>query len=311
MSNKAGKELEKGDLERFFDSKCFRCEHIRCIDFFRRIDKLEGNELYVLAATVNSRKILPCISGDSIHCLCKLALALSKNYADAPIFTVLLQCIRDLKCSVFLSFCGHCRNAMQVLRTVIENLLAGVFFTYLENPNAFEKWKKGVYELPISLYQEIRGSRERPKKLLDYGFVLEFLCKRNILRPRFKTFIEREIINPLNKYLHPYFPYFEYSEDWGEHSNCPAAVKFNEEKLNEWLDLFQRIIWFVIETLFEMFDYEYFEGDEDAREGLDMLLVAPELVPAYVRSEKYRKLVDALDQRFQQRQREIEKSAKM
>lgn len=300
----------KKDIIKIFDSKCFRCEHIRCVDFFRKLDELEGNELFVLATTINSGKIVPCITGDCIYCLCKFALALSKNYANAPIYIVLLQCIRDLKCSTFLAFCGHYRNAIQILRTVLENFLVGTYFKYLEDPDAFEKWIEGTYEIPTSLHQEVYGRKLRPKKLLDYGFLLEFLCKRNILLPEMKTWIESKIINPLNRYLHPYFPSFEISKEWGEHSSCPAAVKFNEEKLKEWLDLFQRINWFVIEGLFNIFSYEYFESDEDAREGMDMLIVAPDIVPKFIRSEKYRKLVNDLYQRFQSRQQELEKIQK-
>ncbi|MCD6514113.1 MAG: hypothetical protein J7L07_04240 [Candidatus Odinarchaeota archaeon] len=41
---------------KIFKLKCFRCEYIECIDFFRKLGKFEGNELFVLGATVNSKK---------------------------------------------------------------------------------------------------------------------------------------------------------------------------------------------------------------------------------------------------------------
>jgi len=55
-----------------------------------------------------------------------------------------------------------------------------------------------------------------------------------------KGWVEQKIIGPLNTYLHPYFPSFEISKDWCP--GCPAAVKFNREEFEKWLEMFQRIV---------------------------------------------------------------------
>ncbi|MCD6514112.1 MAG: hypothetical protein J7L07_04235 [Candidatus Odinarchaeota archaeon] len=144
---------------------------------------------------------------------------------------------------------------MQVLRPVIENFLVSLYFEFLGENDAFKKWVKGTYKIPLALYQKICGEKEKPK--------------RKILRSKIENWVEEEIIRPLNNYLHPHFPSFEISEKWGEHSNCPAAVKYDEKKLNEWLDIYQKTVWFMLEALFEFFGYEFFERDESAREGLD------------------------------------------
>lgn len=299
----------RSDISNLFSFKCFRCEFIRCVDFFREIGELEGNELIVLAGTVNSRKILPCISGTCIECLCRFALAISKTDVDIPIFYLLLQCIRDLKCSVFLALCGHYRNAMQVLRSVVENFLTGTYFTYLEDGNAFEKWIDGKYEVPDKLYREVFG-KSRKLKFLNYDFILKFLLKRKIMLPKIEKWVKREIIWPLNEYLHPHFPSFEISEKWGNHSECPAAVKFNEEKLKEWLTLFQKIICFILGGLFDIFGYEYFEGDEDARESLSRLIIAPEVVPDYILSSEYKDLLKIVSQRYKEKEKELKEYKK-
>jgi hypothetical protein len=296
---------ERRDILNLFSFKCFRCEFVRCVDFFREIGELEGNELFVLAGTVNSRKILPCVSGTCIECLCRFALAISKTDTDIPIFYLLLQCIRDLKCSVFLAFCGHYRNAMQVLRSVVENFLTGVYFTCLEDVNAFEKWINGKYEVPDKLYREVFG-KSRKLKFLNYDFILKFLVKKKVISHEFKEWVRSEIIWPLNEFLHPHFPSFEISEKWGNHSDCPAAVKFNGEKLKEWLTLFQKIIWFILRSLFDIFGYEYFEGDEDARESLSLLIITPEVMPDYILSSEYKDLLNILLQRYREKEKELE-----
>jgi len=53
-----------------------------------------------------------------------------------------------------------------------------------------------------------------------------------------------------------------------------------------------------------MFGYEYFEKDEDAQEGLSMLLVAPEVASEYIRSKEYQEFVKELKQRYEERLRE-------
>lgn len=290
---------------RISDIKCFSCEFIKCIDFFGGGERGEG-EFAVLRETIKLHGFPPCIPGGCLYCLCRLFLALSKNddYIGLPVTEMLVQCMYDLKSSVFLAFCGHYRSAIQVLRSVVENFLVGLYFTFLENIEAYDMWWKGEYVIPDDLFEKVRGRGFKAKKLIDYGFILEFLVKEKVIKSKMKGWIESRIIGPINNYLHPNPIYFEIHERWGDHGKCPAAVKFNERKFKEWLTLFQRIVWLILRSLFDMFTFEYFEKDEDGFDGLSKLLLDPETFRDFIQDEKYCELIKRLQKRFEERLKE-------
>ncbi|MEM2972106.1 MAG: hypothetical protein QW270_06780 [Candidatus Bathyarchaeia archaeon] len=282
-------------------SKCVQCKHVPCIDFFKSWGELEGGELFLFNKIIEDRKFVPCIVGASIYTLCQCTLNLSNNEetTDLPITHVLLQCIRDLKCSVFLAIFGHYRHAMQTLRPVFENFLAGLFFTYLEDYDSYMKWLDGEYIIPRYLWKEIMGDRKPLKKKLDYEFCLEFMGKRCIhskyLRKweKQKQKIKEKIIGPLNKYLHPYFPSFEIA--LGKRcAGCPAAVKYDEEKLKKWIEVFQRILFLIFDFILQNY-WEQLVADKDTRTALLFLVEPPDVKKEFMQYEEYRKLVEVIE----------------
>lgn len=290
-----------------FTAKCFRCEFIRCIDFFQKSKKKDtGGEFYILYRSVRS-KFLPCIAGSCIEALCKIGAKLHTMSGDTPqpIAIVLIQTVRDLKCSCFLALNGHYRNAFQTLRPSIENFLAGLYFQYLDSYEDFVKWTEGKYEIPRQLYKEVCPKEEkegRIKEKIDYYFILRFLVKKEIIESKWQNWISKQIFSELNKYLHPYFPYFETSIGC---ISCPAVVEYSEEKILEFMKLFQQIVWFIMISLFQMFGFEEFEKDENVKEALKTLTVQPVLVPKLIRSKEYEELLRHIEKRWEKVSHEV------
>jgi len=67
-----------------------------------------------------------------------------------------------------------------------------------------------------------------------------------------KNLIEQKLILTLNEYLHPHFPSFEIA-DAKKCAGCPAAVKYNEEEFKKWLEIFQKILFFMLEVIIIQF----------------------------------------------------------
>ena len=86
------------------------------------------------------------------------------------------------------------------------------------------------------------------KKRLDYGFILEWLCKKNILSGKIKSKIE-QIIGKLNKYIHgetlevlkPTCP------------ACPAMVKLNWKDYEECVEYFQTVVSHILSLILEAY----------------------------------------------------------
>lgn len=292
--------------------KCFECELAYCIHFFKKVDKLEcieliekpseleGMEFYILWETINKGAILPCIIVFPIQTLCRCNLVLSQDeeLKNLPVIIVLWQCIKDLKCSAFLALCGHYRNAMQVLRPVLENFLVGLYFMYQKDYSDFIEWTKGKYKIPPSLYYEITGTKPLRKDMsLNWQFCLEFLIKKAIypeyqnLWTKRKNYIAQKIINPLNKYLHAYFPFFDI-----EHISCPASVKFDKKALNEWLEVLQRILYLILEYLIEVFGEKLLQN-KYSRDALELLVYPKEkrIRNEFLRYKEYREFIKKLE----------------
>jgi|GEM_PF-5222560 len=280
--------------------KCIGCQIVPCINLLRSWGVLEGGELYVMRESVRRKKLAPCLVGVPIYALCQCVSALARNEETSglPLLIILWQCIRDLKCSVFLALSGHYRNAMQVLRPVIENFLAGLFFTYTHDEDAFEKWLNGEYKVPASLYEDIMGVGDGRKEYdLNWRFCIEYLIKKVVPREvkkswrKLEELISKDIISPLNKYLHPHFEYFEVASE--RCAKCPAAVKYDKEALGTWLKVSQRILFCIFSYLLGEHG-EILLEDDDSREALSMLITPPELEDVFLKSEEYKELVDLI-----------------
>jgi len=291
--------------------ECVKCGYIPCINLFKSWDELEGEELFLLSESIRRGKVIPCIIGVPIYTLCQCTRVLAKNEetANLPIVVVLHQCIRDLKCSTFLALCGHYRNAMQILRPLLENFLAGLYFTYTETPTDFQKWIQGDYKIPASLYESITGEKSNKKRYdLDWKFCLMYFIKHAVREEYRKRWMRRmarireKIIAPLNKYLHARFEVFEIASP-EKCAECPASVKYDKEWFDKWIEITQRILYIIFEYLLAAFGDELIEN-EQSREALFMLThpieVERELHKQFLKYEEYRKLIKLINETIEE-----------
>lgn len=262
MKKKKGKGKERHD-------KCLQCDLIPCVDFYRSTEKLEGGEIYVLEGMIKDRLHVPCEIGSLIYSLCKLSNSLTEAFSF-PLFS---QCVRDMKASAFLLMCGHYRSSMQILRPVIENMLAGIYFDakYVlaknetekaEIEKAFNQFWDGKYRIPIEEWAELFPGEKRRKRLLDSDFLLTWMVKKGIVPNKSKDHLN-ELIGLLNKYLHAYFPFTEVPKP--SCPRCPASVKYDAEEYRKCVELFQDVTTILLKTVYSSVK-SYFPQKLDSEE---------------------------------------------
>lgn len=235
--------------------KCLRCEHIKCVDLYRDINELEGGELHVLNNLINRKIHLPCELGFLLRPICQLTASFSE--LGFPTFFLYNQCIRDLKASAYLILSSHYRNAIQILRPVLENYLVCLYFDtkwintktekqFTKTEKDFSKFMKEKYEIPYSEWVLIFPKKKRRKKKLDHEFCLKWLVKEGVVNTTFMDRVNKKF-GELNKYLHPAFKHMEIHKT--DCSACPATVKYNEKEYKEALKLFQDVGTFILDVL--------------------------------------------------------------
>lgn len=257
-----GRSGSKSNI-RLESQRCLKCEHIRCVDLFRKEASLEGGELFVLAEELKQTTVLPCLTALPLQACCRLCsganqtLENSENGGLPPLLFLVWQCMYDLKASIFLAMTAHYRNATQLLRPVMENLLAGLYFEdklvrcgseaeISEVYTHFEKWQKGNYVIPAHELIAVSGDVKPTKKLLDFGFLVEWLHKRGVLLGKGKDRFQK-LENALNRYLHPYFPYTDIGAE--RCSLCPGVVTYDESRYLQWLSIFQNVVGAILQTV--------------------------------------------------------------
>jgi hypothetical protein len=190
-----------------------------------------------------------CKNGKLLNIICFLVNPIveleEKNYLK----DVLYQSAKDLKASVFLSFSGHYRQAMQVLRCSFENLISGIYFhsdlCELRKSNAtkedfaklegrFNEWKKrGRINIrsSIEVLRRIgflnRNEERNWKQLYDS-------LSRFIHTPR--EYVFREIHEDLLKDIK---------------MTCPSTTFFDEDSLRVWSGSFQEVFVAILKTIVE------------------------------------------------------------
>lgn len=263
----------KGDDEKKHD-KCLRCDLVPCVDFYLSTEKLEGGEIHVLEGIIKERLHVPCEIGNLIYSLCKLTTPFTE-FLSYPLF---LQCVRDLKASAFLLMCGHYRSSMQILRPVIENMLAGVYFDAKiilaknerekkETQEAYNRFCKGQYEIPDQEWSKLFHGEKRRKRYLDSDFLLTWMMKENIISGKSKNFVNK-LTSMLNKYLHPHYPFTEMVKP--DCPRCPASVRYDEDEYRRCVQFFQDVITILLETVY-VYTNSYFPeklGDEEIQDAL-------------------------------------------
>jgi hypothetical protein len=281
--------------------KCLKCELIPCVDFYREKSSLVGGELFLLRQLTQKEKFLPCIPGGLIYAICKCWSALSKKYFYNPVAVVLPQVITDLKCSVFLALCGHQRNAIQVLRPPFENFLIGVvfedYFRRTQSTQEFNQWTNGKLEEIPNEIRRVVYPKGNVRKKLDYVFALDYMEKFGLLEPKIRQKVNKEIIHPLNQYLHPYFKKFDKSRC---KKRCFSDATFNRIQFNEWLNLYQHISTFILVSTINLFDFRYLERNKEFRESL-IEIADPsiqQLIKDFVISSEFKRFLSVLQEKY-------------
>lgn len=153
--------------------KCDKCPNILCINLFRKdeIDEKAGGELHILKQVLDKTKG-KLIFHNAGGVLCFLEDVLIGAMEDNKISLLNMhawQCIRDLKTSLFLAFCGHLRQSMIIIRVALEMFVFGMYFQikeYEDDEKLEEEWQ-AVW----------KGSPDRP----SFSSTLRHLSKKNIL----------------------------------------------------------------------------------------------------------------------------------
>ncbi len=235
--------------------KCLNCDLLPCMNLYRQVDSSEGGELYLYESTAKNRVHVPCEFGVLIRCLCRLSVPIS----SALSFEMYNQCIRDLKAASFLILSGHYRNAMQIMRPVIENFLTGLYWDIKileagEDEKAqqaiedeYEKFtEQDRYMISEEDRMEVFGSDDtRRKKYLDQDFLLGWLSAREVIDGKDRAELQDQI-GMLNRFLHPNFKATDFSR--AECASCPSCVSFDESAYSQCVEIFQDITTLLLVT---------------------------------------------------------------
>jgi parallel beta-helix repeat protein len=271
---------------------CLDCPYIQCIDFV-------WQELSILnqpKRPSNGEAYLPCIPSAFLRALCDVIGDIKDKTGETPLTTLLTQVLKDLRCSLFLFWSGHFRNAMQVLRPALENFLAAIYFDSKneEGREEFRKWATG--EIDIGFQTFLNGVEKYAewimRKKTEYNVCPEcgidwrkwpFDAKMEHLRRhlREEKIKIKGLYNKLSEYLHA-----SKYETLEKCITCLEGLRIDQEKMDKWLSGFLTVIKFVLQYLIDIYG-ELLE--EETRNNL-MELFGPESL-SYCRPEKREFLV--------------------
>jgi len=279
---------------------CLKCHLVPCIDLYRKIGEGKGGELYILELIRQKSIDLPppCHSGTLLRVLCGVCHEIWElNNGSMPSLPLWLQGLRDLKASIFLLITGHYRASAAFLRSVIEMFIAGMYFDSKllliaeeASPEEIELKVKELAEEVDKFYrEEYEVSEEEARELgvrvfrcpkcgfegvrkpkhLDYGFALEWLCRKKVINGKLKNRFEK-LINKLNGFIHS--KKLEVWKPWCK-DLCPAAVTHDPKEYMECVDYMQSAITLILKTLLNSrLARLYFEGDPLDNEFIQKVL---------------------------------------
>jgi hypothetical protein len=256
-------------------NNCLDCQLGFCINLKRAENELEGGELFVLQESINQKKFAPCCVIAPLECCCNLLRTIYGKLGAGeldPLIELLWQCFYDLRTSSFLAITAHYRGAIQLLRPVLENIAIGIYFKErIKTARSFDEsskissdfngWKEDKLRIEQDDYKKETGLDAYNARRLDYGYAIAWLKKRGLLEGDSQSRLEGQQ-RIFNEYLHTYYNKMDIGDKEGC-SSCPALTSFNENKYNEWLELFQSMIEFIIDRIFAY----YFIIDSEKQEG--------------------------------------------
>lgn len=261
------------DEKKKLEHECLECEHIPCVNFYRKSSTpFMGGEIYVLRSLSEKKKRFPCEIGSLIYTLCQLSSPLS----DFPSNKMFEQCIRDMKASAYLLLSCHYRSSIQLLRPVVENYVAVLYWDakfFLAGSDerelkdvekAYSNFLKDKYEIPIAEWNEaFPKDTRRAKKKLDVDYCLSWMVKKQTINGRFKNEIT-ELVRELNKYLHPRGLRFTEAEK-PDCPDCASFVRYQEDEHQKCVGFFQDVASLLISILYTYISV-YFPDKIDSEE---------------------------------------------
>ncbi len=239
---------------------CACCRVTNCIDLFRHTkdeDKLVGGELYVYKLLSHSGVLDEelsghiCANGVLLQCAC---FVVGPAYVALPeeeyLTNACNEVVRDMKTSFYLAMSGHYRQAVLIQRCVFENFLYGLYF-------AAEHYKFSKNDEDRKLVKDkfaswVAGGFRKPE---DY--LLDIIEKGGLINKAEK----REwgnLFNELSKFVHtilhtPTGEKIKYGKV--EIPGCYAIVEFNKEKLIEWSNYFQKLLFLILLKLLTVYPF--------------------------------------------------------
>lgn len=221
------------------NSKCISCPYLNLINFSLPLENRIGGEFAVLENTLNqeeSKKIV-CSAAKLLCISCNL-LNLKRDEQEEMDYTysIDLQCLTDLRSSIFLLSTGNYRSAFQLLRSGFENLVVSMCFIDIkvdEESNEillgeFNKFMNGDLGFKTEMV-------EKASNIFEDRGILE---RENEQTKKYKTEFQNEY-KELCKFVHPNIEKY----DWrSENEVCRLLPNYDLEKINQWYEHFQFII---------------------------------------------------------------------
>ena len=241
--------------EHFFD--CIRCKYIQCLNLLEKSkdSKDAGQELYVYSILGEKIKEKSdflsahvCTNGKFLNASCFLTVPIFTNCKESYLSDILIQVTRDFKASIFLTFSGHYRQAMQVLRCAFENIVSGIYF----QSDLVSLTKKKAKAEDFSRLDG-RFNRWKKEGRVNIRSSIEVLRRIGFLSmDEQKDWYQ--LYRLLSKFVHTPEEFVTYVKHAGEiklkgEIVCPANTYFNEEQLIEWSDRFQHVFAILLKTI--------------------------------------------------------------
>ncbi|OPY50189.1 MAG: hypothetical protein A4E48_01970 [Methanosaeta sp. PtaU1.Bin060] len=234
---------------RFMQKKsCLNCKNISPLENLEyRKGELEGGELYVLKESIKQRKVLLCEISTPMMCISDLWSEITNITSfdfTPPLLFISLDCTYDFKASGLLALTAHYRNAIQLLRPILENIIVACYFEERIRASS----SQGEIDQAWKEYDQWVGAERKYKynNLKNYK-----INKQNFLSSSELERLDKELWEPISEYLHTNREKTDTAMDnlQNQPYKLPMTTRYDKEKLYKWLDLYQNLSSYHIEKL--------------------------------------------------------------
>jgi len=189
-----------------------------------------------------------CRNGNLLQATCFLVNPILELQEKSYLKDVLSQSARDLKASMFLAFSGHYRQAMQVLRCSLENLISGVYF----HSDLCELRKNNGTKKEFALLETKFNNWKKSGRANIHASIRELRRGGFLNRKEEKNW--SELYSNLSKFVHTpkeYVCRMKHEKLQNIEMPCPASTYFSEDALQAWSNSFQKVFVAILKTIVE------------------------------------------------------------